>query len=799
MREVQLGPGETINVGLRRLRLLAAAALVMHAVTGRSPDLFGVPAAVVAIAMAALLVATNLLSLTRQRSTIATLRTLDLAELTADTAATIAVVTGLGAVDESLAWALLVVPVLEGALRYRLVGAVITWAVVAVCYLTIELWGLTALASEQAAFVARLQALVPRVGLVLLLAVPGGYLADQLVRAIAAQRRAKFDASTRGLLLERVVTAGRSITALGGSLERDVVDCAVALGFSGADLCERDGRSGRWVVGWPSEPMLPDPDSAAGGAHFAVRRKATVIVESNGDDPEVDEALAVLGWSAVIAVPVRDGDIDAVLRVGLRPDDELSVHQIECLELLAGHVSVALRNTGLIRELRHAQDLLEHQAFHDALTKLPNREYFFRQLDHVLTEQRHAAGSVLFLDLDRFKEVNDGLGHDIGDELLTAVARRLTHVLRDDSLVARLGGDEFTVLLRDAATPADAETVADRICDALREPFRLAGHEVVASCSIGIAMVDGTAATATELLRRADVAMYQAKSRGAASWRVWTVDMDGAALERMRLDTELRGAFERGELGVAYQPIADAATGRILGVEALLRWPSQSAVRPDTFIPLAEDTGFIVELGQWVLAESCAQLSRWRAEFPDLALSMSVNVSPRELMRPGFVEALRGILEESGAPVDGLILEMTERVFAGDDAPSLVAAVRDLGVRVAIDDFGQGQASMSYLTRFKVDVLKIDKAFVRRNPGRDTNGAIVRSIIALAHDLGIKVVAEGVETGAQVRRLRKIECDAIQGFYFSAPLNRDDLDRLLEAESALAGVTPTARRARRAG
>ena len=800
-----VGPLEGVQSGLRRVRLLGAAVVLVQLVGNRSASHGSSVAFAVGVLSA--VAAVNLASLVAGRTQLAAAgAAVGVGELVADGCLTLYLVTGSHLLADDIGWALLVVPVLEGALRFRLRGAVLTWVGVAVVYAAAELssgaHGVDVAA--QAAFLAHLQAVIQRVSIVLFVAVPGGYLSDQLLRAIAAQRRARQEAATRNALLELVIDAGNRINRLGAHVVDEVVACAGKLGFAVVDICERDRRDGSWEVLFASsesaggdrvdkstDRVLPNPGSAGGGADLAAGEQATVIVDGadgvEGNEQERD-ALVASGLAAVVVTPLRGRDGSrTVLRGGLAAGAAVSTQQVECLELLAGQASVALANSTLVTQLRDARHRLEHQAFHDALTELPNRTLFHSELAEALRAPRRSGRrlAVLFLDLDRFKEVNDGLGHEMGDELLIVVARRLRSCLRSGTVVARNGGDEFTVLAR-VGGQARAEAIPARICKAVAAPVQLDGHEVSVSASVGIALADGDDVEPGELLRRADLAMYQAKAKGASRWHTYRPSDEGAALERMRLEADLRRALERNDLGLAYQPIVRPGDATIVGVEALLRWkdPERGHVQPDEFIPLAEDSGLIVELGGWVLREACGQLRRWSAEFPHRALSVSVNVSPRQLSEPGFFAEVTDLLARGGIDPGRLTLEITERVLAGEDAAELVAAIQALGVRVAVDDFGQGQASINYLQRFSVDVLKIDKSLVAESTSVPKSAAILRSIVGLAHELGIEVVVEGVETGEQLELVRSLACDAVQGFHLHCPVSPADITALLAGEGS---------------
>jgi diguanylate cyclase (GGDEF)-like protein/PAS domain S-box-containing protein len=444
------------------------------------------------------------------------------------------------------------------------------------------------------------------------------------------------------------------------------------------------------------------------------------------------------------------------------------------------------------------EDLLAHQAYHDPLTGLPNRAHFLDRADHALAHARRhdEAIAVLFLDLDRFKVVNDTLGHDTGDRLLVAATRRLLNCVRPEDTVARLGGDEFTILLEGITGVADATRVAERVVEALREPFRLGDREAVVTASIGIALGgagQGRRHTAGDLLREADVAMYQAKGRGKARYAVFDASLGASTLERLSLEGELWRALECEEFRVYYQPKVQLATGRVIGLEALVRWehPRRGLLAPAEFIPLAEETGMIRQLSRWVLETACRQAQAWdeqRREAAGPPLVVYVNLSARQFQQAELAEEVAGVLFDTGLAPDLLGLEITESAVIADTDAALgtLRRLHELGVRLAIDDFGAGYSGLGYLKRFPVDTLKIDKSLVlglgRPEDGQDA--AIVQAVIALARALGIQVTAEGVEDAEQLARLRELGCELGQGYYFAPPLPAEAVDALL--------LTPTA-------
>ena len=458
-----------------------------------------------------------------------------------------------------------------------------------------------------------------------------------------------------------------------------------------------------------------------------------------------------------------------------------------------------------ITELKLAQEKLVHDAFHDSLTNLPNRALFTDRLERAVARaKRHKdyKFAVLFIDLDRFKIVNDSLGHRAGDDLLIQVAQRILHSLRLEDLVtrpatrlrpewttkddtlARLGGDEFTVLLDDLRDPTDSIRVAERIQRTLERPFFLEGQEVFVSASIGIAASSQLYVTAAEVLRDADIAMYRAKTQGKARCEVFDEAMHEHAVGRMKLETDLRKALERKEFRVYYQPIVSLTTGEIAGFEALVRWqrPGVGLVPPGQFITVAEEMGLIVFLGLWVLRTACEQAHHWHLQNPDKRpVTMSVNVSARQFMQPDIVEQVEKILRETGVEPSAVKLEITESVTMGDAERTIriVTGLKKLGIRLSIDDFGTGYSSLSYLRRFPMDTLKIDRSFVHNLASNPENLEIVRTILGLARNLGMDVIAEGAETMEEVEHLKTLQCDFSQGYYFSKPVDSEQANALL--------------------
>ena len=443
------------------------------------------------------------------------------------------------------------------------------------------------------------------------------------------------------------------------------------------------------------------------------------------------------------------------------------------------------RGTGRdITEQKQVEEKIRHMAHHDALTQLPNRVLLHDRIGQAIAQaQRNdQAMALLFIDLDRFKTVNDSLGHPVGDKLLQVVAGRLLACTRASDTVARIGGDEFVVLLGDLDRPEAARHVAQKVLDSLSEPVTVDGHELKITPSVGICAYPHDGQDVETLMRNADIAMYHAKQMGRNNFQFFTQIMNDVAQQRLLLENDLRYAVERGEFILHYQPQLDLKTGGIVGFEALVRWrhPQRGMVAPSEFIPAAEETGLIGPIGEWVLREACTQARAWqKAGHPQL--QVAVNCSAKQFQHEGFVETVGRILRETGMPAARLELEITESVIIhhSEEVNARFQALEDMGVRISIDDFGTGYSSLSYLKRLAIHQLKIDQSFVRDISSDPDDAAIVSAIIAIAHSLDLDVVAEGVETAEQLAFLRSLGCDSAQGYFFSRPVPADEFEKLM--------------------
>jgi diguanylate cyclase (GGDEF)-like protein/PAS domain S-box-containing protein len=441
-----------------------------------------------------------------------------------------------------------------------------------------------------------------------------------------------------------------------------------------------------------------------------------------------------------------------------------------------------------VTERMQLEEELTRQAFHDTLTELPNRALFRDRLDHALARSRRSAEplGVLLIDLDGFKQINDSLGHDAGDQVLQEVARRFLAAVRGADTVARFGGDEFAVLV-EGADENQAIGTAGRLLEHLAAPVSVAGRELVLSASIGIVLRDGATATGEDLIRHADIAMYAAKENGRATYEVFQDEMARELGALLGIEHELKLGLERGEFKLHYQPMYELSTERVIGVEALLRWqsPTRGEVPPARFIPVAENTGLIVELGEFVLREGCRQAAVWhRDESVEHDLVTWINVSPRQLVHAGLGDTVRGALAETGLPPHGLGLEITESAIVepgtnGERARRELEELHELGVRIAIDDFGTGFSSLGQLRHFPIDAIKVDKSFVQGAESDAKDATITSNLISLAHALGVLAVAEGIESAAQLDWMRQFGCDNAQGFLFARPAPAGELYKLL--------------------
>jgi diguanylate cyclase (GGDEF)-like protein/PAS domain S-box-containing protein len=492
------------------------------------------------------------------------------------------------------------------------------------------------------------------------------------------------------------------------------------------------------------------------------------------------ERLAHLGTRSLVAFPFRrSGVVVGAVSLHMTERNYFDDALIGLLDEMASDISFALDNLG-------HESRIEFLATHDALTGLPNRNLIIDRITQSLAHAKRSQGqiAVLYIDLDRFKVINDGCGHSVGDQVIRAVASRLTAYIRDGDTVARIGSDEFLVLLNDLQRGTDVFGLTQELCELFTEPFDIDGREIFITVSIGVSVFPQDGILANTLIHNADVAMYRAKHMGRNTYQFFTLELSKETQYRVELETKLRSAIARHQLRLLYQPKIDLSTGKISGCEALLRWfhPELGEVPPVRFIPVAEESGLIVPIGDWVLLTACKQNKAWQeAGLPFIV--MSVNLSARQFLQQDVVRWVSGTLEATGLASYSLELELTESLIAQDTEKTIeaVRVLKETGVKLSIDDFGTGYSSLSYLKRFRVDTLKIDQSFVRNMLVDSDDSTIVVAVIALAHNLGFKVIAEGVETAEHCRILRDHGCDAIQGYYFSRPVLPDEFAEMLRA------------------
>lgn len=556
------------------------------------------------------------------------------------------------------------------------------------------------------------------------------------------QRQRAIESSSNGIMITDFNAPDNPVTYVNPAFER----------ITGYVAGEVLGHNSRFLAGNDLEQLGLEEIRAA----LREQREGSAVLRNYRKDGS-------LFWNELSVAPVRDENGNVTNYVGILND---------------------------VTERKQYEEQLEYQANHDGLTGLPNRNLLADRLGQALsyTDRNRTQAAVLFVDLDHFKFINDSLGHDTGDRLLEITAERLVECVRATDTVARHGGDEFVVVLPDLTNGEDAANIARKIQGAVYQPFKLSDHELMLSCSTGISMYPGDGEDAQTLLKNADAAMYRAKEQGRNSFRFYTSEMNDKAVARMTMESHLRRALERDEFLLHYQPQVDLSSGRVIGMESLIRWqsPELGFISPAQFIPLAEETGLIVPIGEWVMKTSCAQNKAWQvAGFPPLI--MAVNLSPRQFRQENLVEFVAQTLVETGLEPEYLELEIIESLIMHDVESAVVVLneLKTMGVQLTIDDFGTGYSSLSYLKRFPFDKLKIDQSFVRNITSDPDNAAIVRAIIAMGHSLNLRLIAEGIETAGELSYLRSLTCDDMQGYYFSRPVPAPAFEQMLREDRHL--------------
>lgn len=743
------------------------------------------------LAFAGVLIAANLVSIAVEKRRSQSRRYLALGGLLCD-AAVVGTVVWLFRFDTTSAlWGLLIIPVLEAAVAAQMAGALSMWAGLVVFYVLRE-WD-TANRFDYAVF--EVPSVSFRMGIVLIVAATAGSLARSLTQEVHAQRAAKVESQQRARLLHGLALSSNALLEAQTRTDAHavwtaIIEATIDVGFDGASIIV-PGPSGddSTVVcgqGLPDGYVGTTEPMRTGLAGDVWTRAETVTVEDYSNWAGVVPGMEGTSFGAAIAVPIRRGlAVEAVLVAGYRRVGPIPKPERECIELLAVHAGVALTNVAHSAERASYEARLTEMAYTDGLTSLPNREILLRRLDQLVSTPSGSGVAVLFIDIDRFKTVNDTLGHHGGDALLVELARRLV-AAAEPHLVTRFGGDEFIVLVEHCADADVARDVARHLITSLSEPIVVDDHEIVPSISVGVRWAGPGESDAGVLLRDADTAMYLAKQRGRQRVEVFH-PADMSAVPSLTMEGEMRRGLPAGEFHLHYQPVVSLRDGRIRGVEALLRWnhPTRGVVSPVDFIPVAEDSGFIVELGRWVLEEACRQAVAWRAG--GLSLAVAVNVSVVQLQHAGLVETISATLAATGLSASNLVIEITESATVTDPDLMLARAdrIRELGVRLAIDDFGQGTTSLRLIRRLAPDVLKIDKTLVDEllldDDGQGDHAAIVRSMIHLAHDLGLVVTAEGIEEQRQLDVLHALGCDSAQGYLLGRPMPAQDVTAVIQA------------------
>jgi diguanylate cyclase (GGDEF)-like protein/PAS domain S-box-containing protein len=609
-------------------------------------------------------------------------------------------------------------------------------------------------------------------------------ITDQKAAEAELERRAAQQAAVARLgehALEGASISDLMQEALGAAaLLLDIQVAAVLELLPGEDSFQVRATHGDWPIS-PDEIVPGGRDSQAG---YAILTSAPVIVT----DWETEKRFQC---SPLLASRGGRSGLTVVIEGRRGPFGILGLHSTGLREYTPLDVDFAQSLANVLGDMLERQltdDDIRYRALHDELTGLPNRILFLDRLQQAIERQRRRAGSlsaVLILDLDRFKLVNDSLGHQIGDELLAAAAPRLKHALRSSDTVARFGGDEFGILLEEITGEHDAIEMAQRIAGVFTRPFVLDGNEHFVTTSIGIALAAG-GTLAEDLVRDADSAMNRAKERGRARYELFDEGLRGRAMSRLRVENDLRRALDRNELTLDYQPVVSLRDQSIVGVEALIRWehPDRGRIPPADFIPVAEENGLIEPIGRWVLDHACRQAARWYNSRPDSPpISISVNLSAVQIGNRGLADTVATSLRAAGLDPAYLSLEITESVMLAD-AEALrdaLDALKAIGVRLVLDDFGTGYSSLSYLTRLPLDALKVDRSFIDGLGIEPRDTAITEAIVAMSHALSLEVVGEGAETALQVAELSRLGCDLVQGFHFSRPVPAEEITRMLEA------------------
>lgn len=679
--------------------------------------------------------------------------------------------------DTGISWILFALPIIEAAVRFRLVGALVHWMSLAAATLAIELWTSPSISST--ATVDGLEERLDQLSVLFLFVIPAAYLSEQLLSELSTWQRVTGKAVQRSELLALVADVGRDVLRLDGGHVAAILGGLRSLGFDHADAIV-EGADGRWRS--LDGGGLPTPTSPGSATRPGDLASGAAIVTLDDDDPDEVAGLEAVGLEAVLSHVVSDhAGRRLVLRAGIDVGKTITIEEIEAFRLLAGQAKVALQNEQLLSEITSMHDELEHRALHDDLTGLPNRAYLLRKLRENNDSGLDAA--ILFLDLDGFKPVNDRLGHDVGDVLLQLVGERLRVETPESGLVARLGGDEFTVLLI-GADAKRAEDVAQAVVHTIGTPFEVGDQVVNVAASVGIA-VGGSELDDAELIRRADVAMYEAKhGAGGSSVQWYFAELDQDAERRARLAIDVGTAIATHAIQLAYQPIVDTRDEhRIVGVESLLRWehPAFGRIAPGETIDAALAANMSESLNRYIVQQATEWLAMAHRLSRDTSIFLTVNASPEELATAALARNVAVAAERAQVPPSSIAVEISERVVTPvtETARTNMLRLRDMGVKLLLDDFGEGTTSLAHLQELPIDGVKLDRRLVVNAFRSRTDRLVLESIVKLSERIGHRVIAEGIETAEHLQAVNDAGCHLVQGFYLYRPLDGDDLISIL--------------------
>jgi diguanylate cyclase (GGDEF)-like protein len=742
--------------------------------------------------LAVMILSVGALSLTNMLSSIAEsekrfrpfLDRVPLIELILDSVLVLGLTTATG--TNGIGWVLFGLPIIEAATRFRLTGALIHWMMLTGAMLCLQITVGQRNDVSPTALLASLEQVLDQLSVLLLVVLPGAYLAEQLMSEVAMQRSSAGEAADRSELLQNVVESSEGVNRLGFDVSQGLVGAALSLGFDLAEVSVHNSKTDTWksmaiatTLGYLSLPTPGEAGSALKSEELAHER---VVIDLRDTDEAEREALINHGLSTVVRIlwPQPTGD-QAVIRVATATGTMVRSSQVEALLLLVSQAVVASHNDMLVAELQGMHDRISIQVKRDSLTGLPNRLAFMSDLGSAMDSW--SGLSMLFMDLNGFKSVNDRLGHDAGDELLCAAAERLQAVVGEVGTVSRLGGDEFTILIRER-NPGGALRLAEAVVNAFSQTFEVGGEHVQVGIAVGIALSEPGLAD-TEALRRADVAMYHAKAEAASYVAFYAPEMEATENRKNRMQSDIGSAIlDNSQIELHYQPILCASTRTVAGMEALLRWehPELGHISPSDAVLVAQQSGVSDELTQRVLRLAVTECQRWQAELEYPPGYVSVNVSPFELESPTLVGNVARALKEAGLDGRCLKIELSEKILGPQDASyrKNIDGLRDIGVVVTLDDFGEGQTSLAHLRGLPIEALKLDRSLVTNSIRSESDQIILDSVTRLAHGLKFQVVAEGVETPEHLVRVLQAGCDFVQGYLFSRPLHPEKIDAYLE-------------------